>query len=276
MHSDLEAAIECDATLYSLHSRSYFAARRTSFITLPCFAPHYPNTQYYPVPAQLLPGVRFQRPKTPQKSLFGVFFGKKIPQSSMVLPVGRKPTADQLYKHNQFIIQHGELKALERVKIAGYADSESEDSDVEKEVNLRDINLNLGRLSGGSAISNSVDGSNSVDSRTHGNNSNTHNSAVLSPRHSSSSTHSTLRHTTHSSAHSTHSGAHSTHSMHAHGVHSPRSSHILSPRNSQSTHSTHSTHSHAVYNIRSKNKHKHHKLGTGVGTIAGMFIVART
>lgn len=44
----------------------------------------------------------------------------------MVLPVGRKPSAEQLYQHKQYIVEHGELKASERVKIAGYQDTDSE------------------------------------------------------------------------------------------------------------------------------------------------------
>ena len=269
----LESAIQCDATLFVLNERAYYGARRTSYTTLPCFNAHYPNINY-PVPAQLLPGVRFQRPEIPYKSVFSTLFGKNIRKSTIVLPVGRKPTAEQLYKHNQCIIDYGEEKANEKVRNVGYQESDSYESDESEEeekkmkgLPVTNLKLNFeSRMSALSEMSDSVAsprasvsvGSSSVHKSMHS-------SSVHSPRQS------ILNNSRHHHHHSLTQKA-GTGTGTAAAVFSPRNSaHSVSPRskddnntaassNNNNSHNNNSdSHNNSTAHSPRKHRHRHHK-----------------
>lgn len=117
--ADMEMACEADAIIHLLAERSYYAARRQSHATLPGMQSHYPNPNY-PVPALLLPGVRFIRPpKDTKTSAFEMIFGKKVVSSKFALPVGRKPAPAVLQQYNELIVA-GELQEVQHmVRVVG-------------------------------------------------------------------------------------------------------------------------------------------------------------
>jgi hypothetical protein len=126
--ADLEKAIEADAMVHLLAERAYIPRRREAYLTVPGMSAHYPNP-HYPVPAQLLPGAHFQRPQNENKrSIFDVVLGKKIVKSYFALPVGRKPSAQQLREQTELLINGRTEEAAARVRLAGYEDSDSEDN----------------------------------------------------------------------------------------------------------------------------------------------------
>jgi hypothetical protein len=131
--ADLEKAIEADAMVHLLAERAYIPRRREAFLTVPGMSPHYPNA-HYPVPAQLLPGAHFMRPKDGNKrSIFDMVLGKKTVKSYFALPVGRKPTAQQLREQTELLINGRTEEAAARVRLAGYEDSDAEEEKDEED-----------------------------------------------------------------------------------------------------------------------------------------------
>lgn len=128
--AEMEQAIEADAIIHLLAERSYYAARRPSYAILPGMQAHYPNPNY-PVPALLLPGVRFIRPpKNTASSAFEMIFGKKIVKSNFALPAGRKPTPAVLQQYNELLVSGNLEEVSEMVRVVGADGTDEADEDV--------------------------------------------------------------------------------------------------------------------------------------------------
>lgn len=129
--AEMEQAIEADAIIHLLTERSYYAARRPSYAILPGMQAHYPNPNY-PVPALLLPGVRFARPpKNTTTSAFEMIFGKKVVNSKFALPAGRKPAPTVLQQYNELVI-NGDFDEVNRlVKVVGADGTDEADEAVD-------------------------------------------------------------------------------------------------------------------------------------------------
>ena len=126
----MEKALEADALVHLLSERTYIASRRSSYLTVPGMSEHYPNINY-PVPAQLLPGVHFQRPPRQDRSLFDIVRGRKIIKSYFALPVGRKPSAEQLQEHNERLIRGDVYSSSAKIRLVGYEDSDPDEAEEE-------------------------------------------------------------------------------------------------------------------------------------------------
>jgi hypothetical protein len=126
--ADLERALEADTLVHVLNERAYIAQRRESFLVVPCMRPHYPNPNY-PVPAQLLPGVHFQRPAKSERTLLDRVLGKPVLKSYFTLPVGRKPSQEQLQEHTELLINGDPHGLLKEIRLAGYEDSDREEDE---------------------------------------------------------------------------------------------------------------------------------------------------
>lgn len=126
----MEESVEADVVLAVLTERTYFSSRRESFLTLPGMSPHYPNPNY-PVPAQLLPGVRFQRPaENRHLTAYEMLFGKKIIKSKFALPVGRRPSPEQLQVHTERLLSADDPILLAKsIRIVGEGDDSSGSED---------------------------------------------------------------------------------------------------------------------------------------------------
>lgn len=153
--ADLEKALQADAMVHALHERTYVSLRRESYLALPAMSPHYPNPNY-PVPAQLLPGVRFQRPAKTQRNILDIVLGRPLVKSYFALPVGRKPSAEQLREHNDVLINGDAEELQRRIRIVGVDDSDNEDNP-DDDAEVGGVSMKSGKKSTGAKVAPAAD-----------------------------------------------------------------------------------------------------------------------
>jgi hypothetical protein len=93
---ELSRLIKIEVIFRKVESSTYIASRRKTYFSLPGLTRQYPNP-HYPSPAVIPKHVDFKRSEVSKVAFVDKLFGKEVLKGTIVPPVGRKPSPQEMY-----------------------------------------------------------------------------------------------------------------------------------------------------------------------------------